>query len=418
VYKRQEFYKNAINDLKATQQGQGVIDFAATQVRINDYENELSKLTATTTNLGIATKATTKALKEIPQAGSLGDLELQLKKINDTFQNKTGFDIPNLLGKKEDIEAQIKRLKELYGIIKDKPESAVGSVAALQKQLAELNKQIQESPKDLGLLTSLEKKALDVEKQLKAAINEVAKAKRIAQTGGIFTDIFGVSDGAIPKQGQIAPADKAFISPKADISGLDKVIQKLKEIDDQTLKTERFLVSTFDNIKNSAFQSLGDGLAQVATSFGESIGQLIVGVGSFEDVLSNALRELGKTILVEIPKVVGMGLVQSAFSPAGIAIFPANIPIALAGLALLGISGIASGILAGNKDKDNSITGQLASANTVSAAGANPQTAQGLGSNSVTKSDNITNVTFILESDGIIRDIKRQEYINGELRGQ
>jgi len=380
-----------------------------------------------------AAKKQAEALAKIGEKGSLGFLENELKKINEQFQTTTEskLNVANLLGKKEDIEAQIKRLKELYGIIKGKPEAAAGSVAALQKQLAELNKQISESPKDLGLLVSLEKKALDVEKQLKAAINEVAKAKRIA-SGFEFPTIQTV--GNLPSQGQIASSvnaaflgatpnavanEQAIIAPKADTSGIDKVIAKLKELDDQTLKTERFLVSTFENIKNSAFQSLGDGLAQVATSFGESIGQLIIGVGSFENVLSNALKELGKTILVEIPKVVGMGLVQSAFSPAGIAIFPANLPIALAGLALLGVSGIASGILAGNKEKqDNSITGQLASANQISAVGSTPQRAIGLGGQSVTQSDNITNVTLILETNGIIDAIQKQEYINNELRGQ
>lgn len=392
--------------------------FEAMQL-IPKYERDISRLKLEIGKTALEPPKVAKAIKDLADAGSLGDLENQLKAINDTFQNKTGFDVAKLTGRKEDLEAQIKRLKELYGLVKTVPEAAAGSLSALQKQFSELNKQINESPNDINLLTSLQTQAISTQAQIKEVENAIKKAKRLAETGGIFTDIFGVSAGALPKQGQIAPAENLLIAPQSDTSGLDNLISKLNEVDNKVLGTQRQLIESFQKIKDSAFQSLGDGLANVAQTFGNSIGQLITGVTTFEEVMKSTLLSLGQAILVELPKVVGMGLVQSAFSPAGILSFPANIPLALAGLALIGASGLIGGILSGiGSNNNDTIAAQTASAGQIGGTGTTAQaTAQGLGSNSAANTQAVTNVTVVLNTNGILTALEKQQYINGLLTG-
>jgi hypothetical protein len=174
----------------------------------------------------------------------------------------------------------------------------------------------------------------------------------------------------------------------------------------QSIDFAETLSETFKEIKNQAFQSLGQGLGQTAEMFGKGIGDMIMGVASFEDVLKQALISLGKTILVEIPKVIGMGLIQSAFSPVGIAIFPANIPIALAGLALVGLSGIASGILNGaerrmqdNKAKDIKSANQTLASGNVGAT--NNNSPMGLGGINGNEPVINTQMTVIIQNTGI-----------------
>jgi len=406
-----QFYKDAIVKLKEAQKGQGVIDFAASQVRINDYENELKKLTVTTNGLGTAVSETAKKLKEIPQAGSLGDLENQLKAINDTFQNKTGFDVAKLTGRKEDLEAQIKRLKELYGLVKTVPEAAAGSLSALQKQLSELNKQLSENPKDFDLFVGLQGDIIDTEKKIKDLQNEIKKAKRFAETGGIFTDIFGVSAGALPKQGQIAPAEIDILSPRVDTGGIDTLINKFdelnKSINAPIQKLQDFKKELGGELLNSAgaaFESLGKGLGEVAT-----------GAKDAGEVFQQFVKDTLSAVFVTAPRLIGLNLLKEALTTPP----PLSWAMVAGGIALLGISGIAAGLI-GNIGQNNqqSIANQTASAGQIGGTGATAQaTAQGLGSNSAANTQAITNVTVVLNTNGILTALEKQQYINGLLTG-
>ena len=133
-----------------------------------------------------------------------------------------------------------------------------------------------------------------------------------------------------------------------------------------------------------------------------------MGVASFEDVLEQALISLGKTILVEIPKVIGMGLVQAAFSPAMIATFPASLPVMIpllvGGLALLGASGLAGSLLGSVGNKSKSSTSSTPNANqTLSSGnvGATNNSPMGLGGINGSEPVINTQMTVIIQNTGI-----------------
>jgi len=417
-----QFYKDAIVKLKEAQKGQGVVDFAASQVRINDYENELSKLTATTNNLGKATqelskeqqkaaekaaklaekerKAAEKELEKLQKAaeklgefGSLTWLEDNLKNINEQLRKLGGINIDKnsvklnaLLGRKEDVEAQINSLKKLLGII-------------------------DEVAKKINVVKS--------------------KGTLVPQIGSFQSPFGAFTPDTQVQTAQATPFDlaefdainEAILSSDGAIRGLERSLSELGQTfgatQDKAAAFAAQLVDDLKSIKDNAFQSLGQGLADVAQTFGNSIGQLITGVATFEEVMKNTLLSLGQAILVELPKVVGMGLVQSAFSPAGILSFPANIPLALAGLALIGASGLIGGILSGiGSNNNDTIAAQTASAGQIGGTGTTAQaTAQGLGSNSAANTQAVTNVTVVLNTNGILTALEKQQYINGLLTG-
>ena len=91
---------------------------------------------------------------------------------------------------------------------------------------------------------------------------------------------------------------------------------------------KQVFASLKESVKNSMVQMAQD----VAFNVGEAIGS----GASVGDVFKNVLRELA----VMIPKMVGMAMInQAAMVPS-----PASLPLAIAGLALIGASGIISGV--------------------------------------------------------------------------
>jgi len=417
--------------------------FEAMQL-IPKYERDISRLKLEIGKTALEPPKVAKAIKDLADAGSLGDLENQLKAINDTFQNKTGFDVAKLTGRKEDLEAQIKRLKELYGIIAAPPQ--VGSLDFLEKNLSNINAELRKIgniDKNSVKLNALLGRKEDVEdeieklKKLLGLLKQVKlEAKKATPTAppaiAAFQKPFGIP--ALSPESILQPsaslfdvqefdvATEAILKQDGAVRGLERSLSELGQTfgatQDKSATFAAQLVDDLKGIKDNAFQSLGQGLADVAQTFGNSIGQLITGVATFEEVMKNTLLSLGQAILVELPKVVGMGLVQSAFSPVGIASFPANIPLALAGLALIGASGLIGGLLSGLGGKDDTIAAQTASAGQIGGTGTTAQaTAQGLGSNSAANTQAVTNVTVVLNTNGILTAIEKQQYINGLLTG-
>lgn len=90
---------------------------------------------------------------------------------------------------------------------------------------------------------------------------------------------------------------------------------------------------TFKALKESVKGYMVQMAADVAFSIGEAMGA----GGSPADIIKAALRELA----VQIPKMTGMALLNAAAFPANA---PIALPLAIAGLALLGTSGLISGI--------------------------------------------------------------------------
>lgn len=379
--------------------------------------------------------------------GSINDLNFQIQIINNQINKQapnSGL-LPTLVAQSVELTNRLKAIQDNIKLLSFVP----NSLEALNFQLSLTNEKYNKTT-DQTIFNQIAVEALATEKQIAALNKQIEIAKRLA------------SGAAVPAMPEYNPNEPFIDLPNprnlkespalsgADISQLVAPIPPLTEMSEQLafwkeygielewvnknftdmqdfttalnspfvalgetmgMTTEKSIlfantmIETFSKIKESAFQSLGQGLAQTAEMFGKGIGDMIMGVASFEDVLKQALISLGKTILVEIPKVIGMGLIQSAFSPVGIAMFPANIPIALAGLALVGLSGIASGVLSGMERKSQSKANDIKSANQTLASGnvgaTSSNSPMGLGGVNGSQPVINTQMTVIIQNTGI-----------------
>ena len=339
-------------------------------------------------------------LGNVPVFNSISGLGNEIsdvqKKINELDTPQTSADFEHL----KNLQTYILSLKESENTAKDIiaifEKSAKGDIVKILSQpeldkLTELKKQLSELKASGDIETNLKLK-LDVS----SLENQIKSFEKSFESVSFGQTIGGQLVGkAIAPQSHSPLNDTGFTAPTVPDIGTD-VIDSFNEVNDsitnskaslaaffeamgatkiQSIDFADTLTETFKDIKNQAFQSLGNGLAETATMFGKGIGDMIMGAASFEDVLEQALISLGKTIFVEIPKVVGMGLVQAAFSPANIATFPASLPVMIpllvGGLALLGLSGIASGVLSGMEKKSQSKANDIKSANQTLASGNN-----------------------------------------------
>jgi hypothetical protein len=124
-------------------------------------------------------------------------------------------------------------------------------------------------------------------------------------------------------------------------------------------------VNAFANSFAEVFKGMADQvkgyMANMAGDMAFSIGEAIGAGKSVGDVMAATLASMA----VQIPKMVGMAMLNAAMSPTNSAI---ALPLALGGIALLGLSGIISGVQQKNnaaKEADLSgISGGRMSGNT------------------------------------------------------
>jgi len=377
--------------------------------------------------------------------GSVNDLNFQIQIINNQINKQapnSGL-IPSLVMQSVELANRLKAIQDNIKMLSFAP----NTLEALNFQLTLTNEKYNKTT-DQTIFNQIAVEALATEKQVYALNKQIEIAKRLAagaavpaqpeynpnepfidlanprnlkEAPALQTDILTLSTQPVEQMSEqlafwkeygieLEWVNKNFADMQGFTTALNSPFVALGETMGMTTQKSilfaNTMIETFSKIKNEAFQSLGQGLAQTAEMFGKGIGDMIMGVASFEDVLKQALISLGKTILVEIPKVIGMGLIQSAFSPVGIAMFPANIPIALAGLALVGLSGIASGILNGaerrmqdNKTKDIKSANQTLAGGNVGAT--NNNSPMGLGGINGNEPVINTQMTVIIQNTGI-----------------
>ena len=99
--------------------------------------------------------------------------------------------------------------------------------------------------------------------------------------------------------------------------------------------------SAWEDVKGQVSQSILNGVADSAITLGEELAKVSQGTQTFAGAMAAAFQTLLQTLLVEVPKLLGLFLLQSAVGLG----FPAGIPFAVGGLALLAFSGFASGLL-------------------------------------------------------------------------
>jgi tape measure domain-containing protein len=107
-------------------------------------------------------------------------------------------------------------------------------------------------------------------------------------------------------------------------------------------------------------EELKKGALEFGGQFAESIGYAIGSAGSLADAFKQAIAQM----LVQLPKMAGMALLNAAAFPANA---PIALPLAAAGLALLGLSGLIGGVQAKNaQEREDAMAGLPSGASDIS----------------------------------------------------
>jgi hypothetical protein len=199
---------------------------------------------------------------------------------------------------------------------------AAGSIDALNAKLSELKKAFTATGSELDRI-KLGGQIEQVEFQLAKFGNVVdAIGPKVQEISGLMKDASDLPARSMDSLG-------AAFDPSAMTGELDATASKFKA----------FALTVADT-----FAGLKDGIKSMAIDMGytisEAIGYAITAGGGFGDAIKAVLREMA----VQIPKMAGMALLNAATFPGNSAI---ALPLTIAGAALLGLSGILSGVFKG-----------------------------------------------------------------------
>jgi len=244
----------------------------------------------------------------------------------------------------------------------------------------------------------------------------------------------------VPTDLQLPTAVSTLTVPSIQPIGIDKLKEDLAAASTayaqffgltnaQTQEFTTSMVEMFDQIKGAIESGISQGIGNAAFAFGEGIGNMIMGMGTFEDAIMGSLFALGQAFLVEIPKAIGMFLIQTAVGmmveSLGVAL-PVALPVLLIGLGLVGGAGVASGILGGlQKKRQKEQEGKKEIPNVNQAFGGNTtggkdSAALGMSSQSADKPvlTNVINITMpVVGVDGIILStLQSQQIIQQQLK--
>jgi TP901 family phage tail tape measure protein len=169
-------------------------------------------------------------------------------------------------------------------------------------------------------------------KQLKVEQDKAAAIKETADAAQDLLDVYAMSAAA----------------------GEDPIVTAMVAAVPKVNEAAEALKAVFLDLK----ESVGNYMLQMAQDVAFNIGQAIGSGASISEVFKSALREM----LVTVPKMVGIAMInQAATVPS-----PASLPLAIAGLALIGASGLASGIFK-KKDAERAALQTPSTASTTSA---------------------------------------------------
>jgi hypothetical protein len=198
---------------------------------------------------------------------------------------------------------------------------AAGSIDALNAKLSELKKAFAATGSELDRI-KLGGQIEQVEFQIAKFGNVVdAIGPKVQEVSGLMKDASELPMRSMDSLG-------AAFDPAAMTGELDATASKFKA----------FALTVADT-----FAGLKDGIKSMAIDMGytisEAIGYAITAGGGFGDAIKAVLREMA----VQIPKMAGMALLNTAATAPS----PVSLPLAIAGLALMGLSGILSGVFKG-----------------------------------------------------------------------
>lgn len=169
------------------------------------------------------------------------------------------------------------------------------------------------------------------------------------------------------------------------------------------------LAASFQELKANIQDTLVNGVGGAFEQFGKDLGQAIAEGKKGTDALANLFRNLLRVLLVDVPKLAGIFLLQTAVGLG----FPAGVPAFAAGLALLALSGIAAGVLKGQEEKQSNQASLPGSPDNIQSA----VPRGGLGgqdNGGLQPTVNIT-LTNVMDADGILTELERRNLNNLQL---
>lgn len=392
-------------------------------------------------------------------SGSIEFLNFQMSKVSEQVNKQPSGSglIPGLIEQGKELTKQLRLLRIEMGL-----EAPLGSLTGLGNTLSELKKQLNET-EDQTLFTQIQTQIINTEAEINRLTKAIEKSKNIAAGQILAAKGISVAPADIPTNEAFinlpnAPGTKEAAALQTDIRDLyanipATQIEPLAAVSTLPLddlkssfldasneyaaffgmteaQTESFTAKMgelFDQVGKIMTDGIANGMGNAAFAFGEGIGNMIMGVGTFEDAVVGSLFAMGQAFLVEIPKAIGMFLIQTAVgmmvSTVGLGL-PAALPILLLGLGLVGASGVASGILGGlQKKRQQEQEGKKEIPNvnqTFGGSGAANAPSAGLSGQSAEKAvlTNVINITMpIYGLDGIIlNQIQQQQIIQQELK--
>ena len=220
-------------------------------------------------------------------------------------------------------------------------------------------------------------------------------AKKLEELGIIMQRMKGGTDLTIlPPQavGQVSDFAAAAEHAQRSMSDLDNMGAGVKSFEDQMSKRGAAIVALREKmveLGETLKTQLTGAFVQFGASAADAIGQAIGAGTSLKDAFRDALVDM----LVNVPKLVGMAMLNAAAAgPPS----PASLALAIGGLALLGLSGVISGA---NQKAKAAKEANLNGVGNVGANNGNRQEgggAQGLAS----AAQNLGQMQFTMELDG------------------
>lgn len=254
-----------------------------------------------------------------PAAGSIDALEAKIKRLEEAYK-ATGD-----AARRAALQEQISTTQQALINLKFK----AGTVSNLEESIKLLKDQVEQETEESRQI-ELQTQITFLQAQLDRAsfnmqfeqLNEVL-TERAKEVSEAVENSLVVSATDLPARDFETEADRYLAQETIDL-----VRQRAEE-----------LRSVFTDLRTNISEGLRGIAVDTAAGFAESIGAAIAtGQG-----LADAFKQVLEQILVTAPKMVGMALLNAAANP--LTPFPANLALAAGGVALLGISGIASGLL-------------------------------------------------------------------------
>ena len=229
---------------------------------------------------------------------------------------------------------------------KKEAEPAAGSIDYLSKQIKKLKDEFTSTDNTIRRLQIKEELEL-LEQKLASITNEGGKANSVI--GGVLSN--GMNRAA-----------KSVENQNIKIERLHKNLALLGQMNIFTAPAQNALTmwdSLSNKIGKDATGKLKEGIDQLKSSFRsfgvQAVESMAFAIGAGQNA-GDAFRKVIASMMVEVPKLAGMALLNAAVAAGPT---PAGLAMAVAGLALIGLSGLVGGIQSKNAAEQSAMNTEL-----------------------------------------------------------